>query len=82
MLHVIRYILYHFRFPREPQKCQIWLAALGLSGWNPPKTATVCSNHFTDNDFCEWCRSKRILKETAVPSVSIHMSMCNNLIYG
>lgn len=53
------------RFPRDPYRRKIWLAALGIN-WEPPKTATVCSHHFTENDFEKWT-TNRILKETALP---------------
>ncbi|GAB1860837.1 THAP domain-containing protein [Camponotus japonicus] len=60
-----RKISYH-KFPRDPYKRKIWLTALGIN-WEPPKTATVCSHHFTESDFENWT-TQRILKETAVPA--------------
>lgn len=56
----------YFRFPRDPYKRKIWLTALGIN-WEPPKTATICSYHFTESDFENWT-TQRILKETAVPA--------------
>jgi len=68
LLHIVSdigYVLTYFRFPRDPYKRKIWLTALGVN-WEPPKTATVCSHHFTESDFENWT-TNRILKETALP---------------
>lgn len=77
ILSDIGFVLTYFRFPKDPCKQKIWLTALGIN-WKPPKTATVCSHHFTENNFENWT-TKRMLKEAAVPTSaeSIHVSDTN-----
>ncbi|RLU15115.1 hypothetical protein DMN91_013002 [Ooceraea biroi] len=53
-------------FPKDPDKCNKWLEALGLKNWYPCKTAAVCSAHFKEEDYEPNLALKR-LKKDAVP---------------
>lgn len=59
-----------YRLPANEERKAKWLNAIGRTVC---KTATVCSDHFTESDFHnENTMSKlRKLKNTAIPSISI-----------
>ncbi|KAK7130666.1 hypothetical protein R3I94_015965 [Phoxinus phoxinus] len=35
-----------FRFPRNKEKCDAWIAAVGREGWTPTSNSRICSTHF------------------------------------
>ncbi|KAH9631982.1 hypothetical protein HF086_016542 [Spodoptera exigua] len=39
------------RFPKEPNAREQWIDVTGRGNWMPTKTSTICSKHFTENDF-------------------------------
>lgn len=58
------------KFPKDTNKKNKWLEALGMKNYNPPSTTTVCSKHFKKEDF-KSDSAKRRLKANAIPYVCI-----------
>ena len=59
----------------NPQKCQLWLSAIGRPYYNPPKNAVICSIHFKS-----YGKAKR-LKEEAIPTELISGSFNGTGLY-
>ncbi|VVC88092.1 unnamed protein product [Leptidea sinapis] len=43
----------HFSFPKEGNIKEKWIDATGRKNWFPTKYSTICSSHFSDEDFSE-----------------------------
>lgn len=56
--------------PKDVDRQNQWLEAVGLKNWKPCKTAAVCSAHFKEEDF-ELNLAKKRLKKDAIPHVYI-----------
>ncbi|XP_076381061.1 THAP domain-containing protein 1-like [Megalopta genalis] len=56
--------------PKDTDRRNKWLEALGLKDWCPPKSAAVCSAHFEEQDY-ETHATLRKLKVDAFPHVNL-----------
>ena len=57
------------RIPKDVARRQQWKLAMKRQDWEPSATAKICSEHFKQSDFKQNSASKRLLNETAVPSI-------------
>ena len=57
------------RLPKEEIRRQQWIKATKRQNWNPAMSAKICSEHFKQSDFKQNSESKRLLHDTAVPSI-------------
>lgn len=57
------------RIPKEEIRRQQWIKATRRQDWTPGATAKICSDHFKPSDFKENSVSKRLLHDTAIPSI-------------
>lgn len=64
-------IIINFRFPKEPNAREQWIDVTGRENWMPTKTSTICSKHFTENDFIIKKSGYRYLKPGAIPREQI-----------
>ena len=55
------------RIPKARRKQ--WIEATRRQDWNPAPSAKICSEHFKQSDFKGNSESKRLLHDTAIPSV-------------
>ncbi|CAH2217758.1 jg3142, partial [Pararge aegeria aegeria] len=63
-------ITFH-RFPSNPETKEKWTTATGRGPvWRPGKRSTVCSVHFTDNQFRPRLNSRRLF-DWAVPTLQL-----------
>nr|XP_023013675.1 zinc finger protein 14-like [Leptinotarsa decemlineata] len=57
------------RFPKDKTIRRKWVAALRRKNYIPSNYATVCSNHFRDEDYYLSGKGTKLLKKGVVPSV-------------
>ncbi|RVE40074.1 hypothetical protein evm_015276, partial [Chilo suppressalis] len=65
------------RFPKEPNAREQWIAVTGRGNWIPTKTSTICSKHFTENDFIIKRAGYRYLKPGVIPREQI-VQICSS----
>ena len=80
----------YFGFPKDTHYRDLWVNMCRRPNDVNVKNAVVCSAHFTKNDYIddmksrllgiESPRSKRILKEEAVPSLFLHSGKSTQLL--
>ncbi|CAH0714410.1 unnamed protein product, partial [Brenthis ino] len=63
-------ISYH-RYPRDPIVKEKWIDATGRINWMPTKISTICSEHFSPDDFAISKKGYRYIKSTALPCYKI-----------
>ena len=57
-------------FHRIPKaRRQEWIKATKRQDWNPAPSAKICSEHFKQCDFKQNSDLKRLLHDTAIPSI-------------
>ncbi|XP_063238333.1 peroxynitrite isomerase THAP4-like isoform X2 [Bacillus rossius redtenbacheri] len=61
------------RFPKNSEKCKLWVRALGRRKWQPRQTSFICSKHFVEEDFDRTSPFRIHLKSSAVPSVLLDL---------
>lgn len=62
------FVIYVFRFPKDPALRQKWTNALRRKDWKPTKYTKLCSDHFTESQIDRSgarVRLQRLLKTTA-----------------
>ncbi|KAM3957949.1 peroxynitrite isomerase THAP4-like [Aphomia sociella] len=65
-------VSYH-RFPKDGSIKEKWINSTGRNNWMPTKSSTICSEHFTENQFLISKKGHRYLTITAVPTIKIVM---------
>ena len=55
--------------PKAETRRQQWIKAIRRQDWTPAASAKICSEHFKQSDFKENSESKRLLHDTAIPSI-------------
>ncbi|XP_047987790.1 uncharacterized protein LOC125227501 isoform X1 [Leguminivora glycinivorella] len=66
---VISYLSFftYFRFPKDPFQKEKWIDATGRQNWMPVNSSTICSIHFSENDFLITAKGYRYLAKSAIP---------------
>ena len=66
----INYIIYFFRFPlSKPDLLKKWISSVRRNNFTPTIHNYLCSIHFTIDCFNENYKSRRLLKDDAVPTI-------------
>jgi len=58
-------------FPADIPRRKLWLQVIGREDWKPGDKAKVCSMHFQLDCYRETALAKKLLKNTAVPSLNL-----------
>jgi len=56
-------------FPADIPRRKLWLQVIGREDWKPGDKAKVCSMHFQQDCYRETALAKKLLKNTAVPTL-------------
>ncbi|XP_072391359.1 THAP domain-containing protein 1 A-like [Diabrotica undecimpunctata] len=64
------------RFPKDPERRDIWIKFVNRGKWKPTKYSVLCSKHFLEKDIDRTSLSSTRLKDTAVPIAYITQMEC------
>jgi hypothetical protein len=65
------YILISFSFPKNANKCKVWISFIGKNNWEPKRSHVLCSKHFSEDCFDRTSINITRLKPDAVPTIHI-----------
>ena len=64
-----RGLTFHY-FPKDETRCEKWIKAVRRENpWKPTASSRICSEHFKESDFKRHTLVRRMLNDTAIPSV-------------
>jgi len=68
-LHFISPTKYlYFRFPKDKKRRRAWAKAVKRKKWRPSDSSTLCSDHFTEENYVR-LEGRKLLKKDAIPTV-------------
>ncbi|CAH1999974.1 unnamed protein product [Acanthoscelides obtectus] len=57
------------RFPRNADRCQLWVKFVNRGEWTPTRSSVICSKHFSEESFDRTTKFYVNLKPNAVPTI-------------
>jgi len=84
-IYTTYYYFISFSFPKNDQKCKVWVNFVGEKNWKPQRSHVLCSRHFSEDCFDKTSRNITRLKPDAVPTIYItrikHVSFTISISY-
>ena len=61
-------LTFHY-FPKDETRSEQWIKAIRRQDWRPSASSRICSEHFKESDYKGHTLERRVLNNTAIPSI-------------